>query len=133
MPSLNLVCIIGNVGSDCEMRFTPSGKPTTSFRVAVNRNYTDAEGNRKEQTEWWSIVTWGKLAESCNQYLDKGSLVFVEGRLQTRMWEKDGVKHYRTEIIANKVIFLSKPKNGVGENSTTAENQGEENEEVPFQ
>lgn len=109
MASLNKVMIIGNLGSEPEMRFTPNGRPVTSFRVATNRVYTTAEGERKEETEWFTVVSWGNLAEQCNQFLTKGRLVYVEGRLRTRAWEgQDGQKHYRTEIIANRVTFLGK-------------------------
>ncbi|UCH43319.1 MAG: single-stranded DNA-binding protein [Dehalococcoidales bacterium] len=109
MASLNKVMIIGNLGSEPEMRFTPNGRPVTSFRVATNRVYTTAEGERKEETEWFTVVSWGNLAEQCNQFLTKGRLVYVEGRLRTRPWEgQDGQKHYRTEIIANRVTFLGR-------------------------
>ena len=109
MASLNKVMVIGNVGSEPEMRFTPAGKPVTSFRVATNRIYTTPEGERKEETEWFTVVAWNRLAEQCNQFLGKGRLVYAEGRLRTRSWEgQDGQKHYRTEIIANRVSFLDK-------------------------
>ncbi|MBN1366752.1 MAG: single-stranded DNA-binding protein [Dehalococcoidales bacterium] len=109
MVSLNKVMVIGNVGSEPEMRFTPAGKPVTSFRVATNRVYTTPEGERKEETEWFTVVAWNRLAEQCNQFLGKGRLVYAEGRLRTRSWEgQDGQKHYRTEIIANRVSFLDK-------------------------
>ena len=109
MVSLNKVMIIGNVGSEPEMRFTPNGKPVTSFRVATNWVHTTPEGERREETEWFTVVAWNRLAEQCNQYLNKGRLVYVEGRLRTRTWEgQDGQKHYRTEIIANRVSFLDK-------------------------
>ena len=109
MASLNKVMIIGNLGSEPEMRFTPNGNPVTSFRVATNRVYTTAEGERKQETEWFTVVAWNKLAEQCNQFLTKGRLVYAEGRLRTRTWEsQDGQKHYRTEIIANRVTFLDR-------------------------
>ena len=109
MPSLNKVMIIGNLGSEPEMRFTPNGNPVTSFRVATSRVYTTAEGERKEETEWFTVVAWGKLAEQCNQFLGRGRLVYTEGRLHTRSWEgQDGQKRYRTEIIANRVTFLDR-------------------------
>jgi single-strand DNA-binding protein len=107
--SLNKVMIIGNLGSDPEMRFTPSGNPVTTFRVAVNRVYKAPEGDFKEETEWFSVVTWSRLAETCNQYLTKGQKIYCEGRLHTRSWDgQDGQKHYRTEVIAERVIFLDK-------------------------
>lgn len=109
MASLNKVMIIGNLGSEPEMRFTPKGNPVTSFRVATNRVYTTANGERREETEWFNVVAWGRLAEQCNQFLSKGRLVYAEGRLHTRAWEsQDGQKHYRTEVIANRVSFLDR-------------------------
>lgn len=104
MPGLNRVEIIGNVGGEPELRFTPSGKPVCSFTVAVNSKFGE-----QDTTEWFYIVAWNKLAETCNQYLGKGQQVFVDGRLQTKNWDDaDGKKHYRTELIANKVLFLGK-------------------------
>ena len=109
MATLNKVMIIGNVGSVPEMRFTPNGNPVTSFSVATNRRYTTADGERKEETEWFAVVAWGRLAEQCNQFLTKGQRLYAEGRLHTRTWEgQDGQKHQRTEIVANRVLFLDK-------------------------
>ena len=109
MVSLNRVMIIGNLGSEPEMRFTPNGNPVTSFRVATNRVYTSPEGERKEETEWFTVVAWGRLAENCNQFLTKSQRVYAEGRLHTRVWEsQDGQRHSRAEIIANRVIFLDR-------------------------
>ena len=106
MLSLNKVMIIGNIGSDPEMRFTPNGNPVTSFRVATNRVYTTASGERKQETEWFSVVAWGRLAEQCNQFLTKGQRLYTEGRLRTRTWEsQDGQRHYRTEVVANRGII----------------------------
>ncbi len=138
MASLNKVMIIGNLGSEPEMRFTPNGRPVTSFSVATNRRYTTAEGERKEETEWFTVVAWNKLAEQCNQFLTKGRLVYAEGRLHTRTWEsQDGQKHYRTEIIANSVTFLDRqaaaplPEEGV--EAAEATEVGElEPEDIPF-
>ena len=108
MASLNKVMVIGNVGNEPEMRFVPSGKPVTSFSVAVNSKFGETES-----TEWFNCVTWNKLAELCNLHLTKGQQVFVEGRQQTHSWEdNDGRKHYKTEIIANKVLFLGQRKQG---------------------
>ena len=109
MPSLNKVTVIGNVGSDPEMRFTPNGKPVTTFSVATNWAYTTPEGERKQETEWFNIVAWNRLAEQCNQFLAKGRLVYADGRLQTRSWEgQDGQQHSRVEVIANRVVFLDR-------------------------
>ena len=113
MASLNKIIIIGNVGSEPEMRFTPNGKPVTSFSVATNWVYTTPEGERKQETEWFNIVAWNRLAEQCNQYLGKGRLVYAEGRIHTRNWEgQDGQQHSRAEVIANRVIFLDRRASG---------------------
>jgi single-strand DNA-binding protein len=109
MPSLNKLTIIGNVGNEPEMRFTPNGKPVTSFSVATNWMYTSSEGERRQETEWFNVVTWNRLAEQCNQFLAKGRLVYVEGRIHTRSWEgQDGQQHSRIEVIASRVIFLER-------------------------
>jgi single-strand DNA-binding protein len=105
--SLNKAMIIGNLGRDPEMRYTQSGQAVTQFTVAVNRNYKDANGEWKEETEWFRVVAWAALAERTAEYLRKGRKVYVEGRLQTRTWEgQDGQKHYTTELIANTVTGL---------------------------
>ena len=104
---LNKVLLIGNLGCDPEMRYTPSGRPVTSFSMSTSRSWTLADGERREETEWFNIVTWGNLAEICKQYLTKGQQVYIEGRLQTRGWEDDaGKKHFRTEVVANEMIML---------------------------
>ncbi len=109
MAYLNKVMLIGNVGTDPEMRFTPSGNPVTSFRVATSRTYTTSEGERRQETEWFTVVAWRKLAESCNQFLTKGQRVYVEGNLRTRNWEgRDGQKRTSVEVIANRVLFLDR-------------------------
>jgi single-strand DNA-binding protein len=133
--SLNKVMLIGNLGADPEMRFTPSGSPVTTFRIAVNRVYNSPEGERKEETEWFSITAWNKLAETCNQYLTKGQKVYCEGRLHTRSWDgQDGQKHYRTEVIANQVIFLD--RKGAATNPDEKIDEGEsgdiEPQDIPF-
>lgn len=109
MVSLNKIMLIGNVGTDPEMRFTPSGNPVASFRLATSRVYTASDGERKQETEWFTVVAWKKQAESCNQFLTKGQRVYVEGSLRTRAWEgRDGQKRITVEVIANRVIFLDK-------------------------
>ncbi len=113
MLSLNKIMIIGNVGTEPEMRFTPNGNPVTSFRVATNRMFTTTSGEKKRETDWFSVVAWNKLAENCNQYLNKGKHIYVEGSLRNRTWEgQDGQKHSRVEIIANRVIFLDRADAG---------------------
>ena len=104
---LNKVQIIGHLGKDPEMRYTPSGKPVTTFSVAVSRSWNSADGERHSETEWFNVVAWGNLAEICKQYLVKGQQVFVEGRLQTRRWDdKEGQKHTSVEIVANEMMML---------------------------
>lgn len=131
MRDLNKVMVIGNLGKDPEMRFTASGTPVTSFSLAVNRSYSRPDGERHEETEWFNIVAWNKLAETCNQHLGKGRRVYIEGRLQTRSWEgQDGQTHYRTEIIANDVIFLDRRTAALPGDAEEDENVGVE--ELPF-
>ncbi|MFC1967833.1 single-stranded DNA-binding protein [Chloroflexota bacterium] len=109
MAGLNKAMIIGNVGTDPEMRFTPNGNPVTSFRIATTRSYVAPEGERKQETEWFTVVTWNRLAENCNQFLAKGRRAYIEGRLRTRTWEgQDGQKRSSMEIVANKVLFLDR-------------------------
>ncbi len=104
---LNKVMLIGRLGRDPEMRYTPTGKPVTSFSVATNRTWVTADGERREATEWFNVVAWRELAEICHQYLSKGSRVYIEGRLQTRSWETpDGQRHFRTEVVADEMIIL---------------------------
>ena len=113
--SLNKVMIIGNVGRLPEMRYTPNGNPVTTFTVATNRRWLTPEGEPREETEWFRVVAWNKLAETCNQLItNKGIKVYVEGRLQTRSWEgSDGQKRSTVEVIANSVILLDSRQKGV--------------------
>jgi single-strand DNA-binding protein len=109
MVGFNKILIIGNVGTDPEMRYTPSGKPVTSFRIATSRAYTTADGERHQETEWFTVVAWDQLAEQCNQYLAKGRRAFVEGRLQSKSWKgQDGQTRFQNEITANRVLFLDR-------------------------
>jgi single-strand DNA-binding protein len=120
MASVNSVFLIGNLGKDPEVRFTPGGQPVCNFSIATSEKWKDkATGEMKEQTEWHRIVVWGKQAEPCGKYLAKGRSVCVEGRLQTRQYEKEGQKHYSTEINASHVTFL-------GDGKGKAEGDGEE-------
>src|SRR3989344_3419267 len=113
MYSLNRAMLLGNVTRDPEVRQTTSGQTVCSFGVATNRAWTDASGAKQEQAEFHNIVAWGKLAEICRQYMTKGRKVYVEGRLQTRDWQgQDGVKRFRTEIVADNVIMLDRPAGG---------------------
>lgn len=115
MYSLNRATILGNVTRDPELKQIPSGQSVCSFGVATNRAWTDAAGQKQEQVEFHNIVAWGKLADICGQYVTKGKKVYVEGRLQTRDWEgQDGVRRYRTEIVADNVILLDRAGGGAG-------------------
>jgi single-strand DNA-binding protein len=109
MASLNKVMVIGYLGADPELRYTPSGSAVANFRVATTEQWTDKEGVKQEKTEWHRIVAWRKLAETCGEYLHKGSLVYVEGRLETRSWDdRDGNKRWTTEILAWRVQMLDR-------------------------
>jgi single-strand DNA-binding protein len=109
---LNKAMIYGNLTRDPEMKALPSGMSVCSFSLATNRVYKDRDGKRQESTDYHNIVVFGRQAETCSQYLKKGAGTFVEGRLQTRSWDKDGQKQYRTEIVADRVQFG--PRGGAG-------------------
>lgn len=121
MAGLNKIMIIGNVATDPEMRYTPNGNPVTSFRMATNRTYTSSDGERHEETEWFTVVAWNQLAELCNQYLNKGRRAYVEGRLQSSTWEtQEGQSRFKNEIIANQVLFLDRAPTGQVADGETA-------------
>lgn len=104
---VNKVILIGNLGADPEVRFTPGGQAVANFRIATSESWNDKNGQKQERTEWHRIVVWGKLAELCGEYLKKGRQCYVEGRLQTREWtDKEGRKNYTTEVVASAVTFL---------------------------
>ena len=125
---LNKVMVIGNLGRDPEMRYTPTGKSVTNFSVASNRTWKSADGEKHTDTEWFNVVAWGYLAENTKQLLTKGSRVYVEGRLQTRTWQDNqGNQHKSVEIIANDVLLLG--DNDVEENEI---DYSEEIETYPF-
>ncbi len=108
---LNKVMIIGHLGRDPEMRYTPSGRPVTNFSVATTRSWNTADGERRSETEWFNVVAWSSLAEICNQYLKKGQQVYIEGRLQTRRWEDDdGNKRSTVEVVAKEMVMLGDRK-----------------------
>ncbi len=133
MAGLNKVMIIGNLGADPEMRYTADGNALTSFRVAASRNYTSPDGERREETEWFSVVTWRKLADQCSQFLQKGRRVYVEGRLQTRSWDTpEGQRRYRTEVVADRVMFLDRAP-GAPLPEEQADPQQIDVEEIPFE
>lgn len=116
MASVNKVIIVGNLGKEPELRYTPAGAPVANFPVATTERWKDKGGNTQEATEWHSLVVWGKNAENCNQYLRKGSGVYVEGRIKTRSWDdRDGNKRYKTEIVVQHVQFLGGARQGDGQ------------------
>lgn len=107
MGSVNKVILIGNLGADPELKYTPSNRPLCNLSVATNEVFKDKTGQRQERTEWHRVTVWGEQAETCSKYLSKGRSVYVEGRLQTRSWDdKEGKKRYSTDIVADRVVFL---------------------------
>jgi single-strand DNA-binding protein len=113
--NLNKVFILGRLTGDVKLRTTPSGMPVASFGVATNRYWTDKTGQKQEKTDFHNVVVWGKTAEIANQYLIKGSVVFIEGRIETRSWDApDGTKKWRTEIIAERLQLGPKPRGEAG-------------------
>jgi len=105
---LNKVMLIGRLGQEPEMRYTPSGRPLTKFQLATNRSWKSADGEKKTETEWFNVVAWGKLAEICNQYLSKGQQVYIEGRLHTRQWQdEESGNHSSVEVIAQEMLMLN--------------------------
>jgi single-strand DNA-binding protein len=108
MSSVNKVILIGNLGADPELKYTPSNRPVCNLSLATNEVFKDKSGARQERTEWHRVTVWGEQAEHCSKYLGKGRSVYVEGRLQTRSWDdKDGKKRYSTDVVADRVVFLS--------------------------
>lgn len=134
MRGLNKVMIIGQLGRDPEMRYTPSGKAVTSFAVETRRTWVTPDGERREDSEWFNVVAWGNLAEICKQYLVRGQQVYVEGRLQTRAWEDaDGKRHYRTEIVANEMVLLGERRaHGAHDDFNALEDAEGAEENFPF-
>lgn len=137
---VNKVILLGNLGSDPELRYTPSGVAVANFNVATNERWPDKDGNMQEKTEWHRIVCWRKLAEIAGEYLKKGSPVYLEGKLQTRNWEdQNGVKRYQTEVIASNLQMLgrrgegdSSPAENFSENEMPPENKNEAENDLPF-
>lgn len=139
--SVNKVILIGNLGNDPEIRYTPSGAAVANFNIATNESWNSKEGKKEERTEWHKIVVWSKLAELCGEYLSKGRTVYVEGRLQTREWnDKDGNKRYTTEVVAQTIQFLGGPmgERGAKPAASRASAGGEEaaplevEDDIPF-
>ncbi|MFA4874027.1 MAG: single-stranded DNA-binding protein [bacterium] len=121
MASVNKVILIGNLGQDPEKRVTGGGQVVTNFNIATTERWNDKSGQKQERTEWHRIVVWGPMAENCAQYLSKGRPVYIEGSLRTRQWDdKEGVKRYTTEVVAQRVQFLGSPPGDRRENSAPA-------------
>lgn len=130
---LNKVLIIGRLGKDPDMRLTQGGSPVTTFSVATGRQWKDSSGESHEETEWFNVVTWNKLAEICHEHLHKASRVYIEGRLQTRSWQdQDGGQHSRTEVIASDMILLDgRPPRDGGHHSHGGHHEHEHDHDHP--
>ncbi len=116
MGSVNKVILVGNLGRDAELRYTPGGAAVATLSLATTETWNDKEGQRQEKTEWHRVVLWGKQAETLSQYLQKGKQIYIEGRLQTRQWDdKDGNKRYTTEIRGDRIVLLSGGGGGGGQ------------------
>ncbi len=121
MGSVNKVILVGNLGRDAELRYTPGGAAVATLNLATTETWNDKEGQRQEKTEWHRVILWGKQAETLNQYLQKGKQIYVEGRLQTRQWDdKDGNKRYTTEVRGDRVVLLSSGSGGGGSAAAAA-------------
>ena len=133
---VNKVILVGRLGKDPEVRYTPGGDMVTSFSIATDEQWKDKSGEKVTKTEWHNIVTFGKLAEICGNYLTKGKLVFIEGKIQTQSWDKDGQKHYKTQIVANNMKMLDGKKaaeaDGRRDESLQADAVPEEDPDCPF-
>lgn len=120
MSSVNKVILVGNLGGIPDMKYTPAGKAVANFSIATSESWADKEGKRETRTEWHKIVAWNQLAELCGKFLDKGAKVYIEGKLQTRSYDKDGVTRYVTEVVASDIQFLT-PKGAAAHDSGAAE------------
>ncbi|MBF0501472.1 MAG: single-stranded DNA-binding protein [Candidatus Riflebacteria bacterium] len=140
MANLNLVQLIGNLTKDPELKFTESGAAVAKMSVAINNKYKGKDGEMKTDVEYVNLVVWGKTAENCSKYLAKGRPVYVSGRMQTRSWEKDGIKRYATEVVVNEVQFLGsspgahgdKPSSSQGESASAEDDNYGPDGNIPF-
>ena len=143
--SVNRAIILGNLGAKPELKYLPSGQAVCEMRIATNEAYKDKSGNKNEKVEWHRVKVWGKTAENCAQYLDKGRTVYVEGRIETRSWDdkKTGEKRYFTEIIASNVVFIggkgggakrdeAPPEDGPGPGTDDGFGTGKDDDDIPF-
>lgn len=136
---LNKVMVIGNLGRDPEMRYTPKGKPVTTFSLGTTHTWKTLKGEKRTRTEWFNVVSWDSLAEICNQFLSKGDRVYIEGRLQTRHWEdKEGNKKASVEVVAREMIMLGNNKSTDAGSADQAEinnlldDEFDDEDEFPF-
>lgn len=138
MAALNRVLLIGNLGADPELSYTPSGTAKTTMRLATHEVWTNKDGEKGERTEWHRVIAWGRLAEICGQYLAKGRQIFIEGRLQTRSWEdRDGNKRWTTEIVASTMQMLGSPRDTAAQPEvpppgSAAADMPEPDDDIPF-
>ncbi len=133
MSSLNKAMIIGNLGKDPELKYMPNGKAVASFSIATSQKWKDNDGNQQEKTEWHNVTAFEKLAEIVGEYVKKGSKVYIEGRLQTDQWEKDGVKHYSTKIIASQMVMLGgKTEKNETEAQPSSQQEAPKDDDLPF-
>jgi single-strand DNA-binding protein len=125
MGSVNKVILVGNLGRDAELRYTPGGAPVATINLATTEVWNDKAGQKQEKTEWHRVILWGKSAESLNEYLVKGKQIYVEGRLQTRQWDdKDGTKRYTTEIRGDRIVLLGSGGGGTGGGGGRTQSRG---------
>lgn len=131
MRGVNKVILVGNLGKDPETKYLPSGDPVTSFSIATSESWKDKSGQKQERTEWHQIIAFKRLAEIASEYLRKGSKVFVEGSLRTQSWEKDGQKHYRTEIVARGLQMLDS-RQGEQQKQSGRPSDDDLDDDIPF-
>ena len=137
MRGVNKVILVGNLGADPEVRYSNTGTAVANFRIATSENWTNKEGGKETRTEWHRIIAFGKLAEICAEYLNKGKQVYVEGRLQSRSWEdKEGNKRWTTEVVANNVVMLGQlgdqAKEMGGEPDEGPPEPTQQDDDIPF-
>lgn len=132
MSSVNKVILVGHLGTNPELRYTPNGKPVCTLSLATNRSYLDKENNRHDQTNWHKVVAWGRQGEVCNEHLIKGQQIYVEGRIENRSYtDKEGVQRWKSEVVSNSVVFLGKKDHTDGSYSGSRSRGGESGVESP--
>lgn len=137
MGSVNRVILLGNLGADPDLKYVPGGKAVCNLRVATQETWKDKSGVKQEKTEWHRVTVWGDMGENCSKYLAKGRSVYVEGRLQTRSYDKDGQKHYATDVVAERVVFLGGARgegvaSGKADGGGGAEQPPVDDSDIPF-